>query len=448
VQEADLDVLVRFGFGILKGGVLEAARFGVWSFHHGDERRFRGQPPCFWEMHQGERTMGAILQRITERLDGGTVLWRGTFPVLAHSYRKTRDGAFLGSADFLATCLSRLVSGRTQWVEEPPSTTSAPVMRSPGNLTMLGFLARQGGAYIRHQLGSVFKAPKWTIGTTEGGVESLAQHPFPRVRWVEEQGRSRYLADPFPDPTGLTSIVLVEDFDYEVNRGVISAVDLDGDRRARVVLDPGVHASYPYLFEHDGDIFCTPETYQAGEVRLYRAVSWPEEWERVDTLLSDVEALDPTVFRHQGLWWMTCTIRGRHSDLKLHAFYADDLGGPWRSHALNPIKTSITGSRPAGPPFVHDGALYRPAQDCSASYGGGMTIHRVVVLTPDEFEEEEAFVLSPPHQGPYRDGLHTLAVMNGRLLVDGRRDTFVAARFRREVAARLSRLGKGGSTHD
>jgi hypothetical protein len=77
-----------------------------------------------------------------------------------------------------------------------------------------------------------------------------------------------------------------------------------------------------------------------------------------------------------------------------------------------------------------------------------MTIHRVVVLTPDEFEEEEAFVVSPPQQGPYRDGLHTLAVMNGRLLVDGRRDTFVAARFRREVAARLSRLGKGGSTHD
>src|SRR5207247_10920983 len=34
LRSKNLDVLLRFGFNILHGGVLQAARFGVWSYHH------------------------------------------------------------------------------------------------------------------------------------------------------------------------------------------------------------------------------------------------------------------------------------------------------------------------------------------------------------------------------------------------------------------------------
>ena len=36
VRSQDFDVLVRFGFNILRGEILTSARYGVWSFHHGD----------------------------------------------------------------------------------------------------------------------------------------------------------------------------------------------------------------------------------------------------------------------------------------------------------------------------------------------------------------------------------------------------------------------------
>jgi hypothetical protein len=263
--------------------------------------------------------------------------------------------------------------------------------------------------------------------------------PLDEVVWVEEQGHTRYLADPFPDPTGRTAIVLVEDYDHVSNRGVISAVDLDGDRRARPVLEPGVHASYPYLFEHGGEIYCTPETYQAGEVRLYRAVSWPDRWEQVATLLDRVEALDPTLVRHEGRWWLFCTMRGPFSNLKLHLYHAIDLKGPYRPHDLNPVKTSITGARPAGTPFLKDGVLHRPAQDCSVSYGGSVTVNRVLNLTPSDFDEEEVFSVNPPRWGRYRQGTHTMAGVGESVIVDGRRDVFVISGFRRELTARLWR---------
>ena len=36
VRGFELDVAVRLGFGILRGRALDIARFGVWSYHHGD----------------------------------------------------------------------------------------------------------------------------------------------------------------------------------------------------------------------------------------------------------------------------------------------------------------------------------------------------------------------------------------------------------------------------
>ena len=47
IRAKDLDVLIRFGFNILKGDILRSARYGVWSYHHGDNEFFRGGPPIF-----------------------------------------------------------------------------------------------------------------------------------------------------------------------------------------------------------------------------------------------------------------------------------------------------------------------------------------------------------------------------------------------------------------
>ena len=69
------DVLIRLGFRILRGGILTAAPHGVWSYHHGDNDRYRGGPPGFWEVMEGTPVTGTILQRLTEALDDGQVLY-------------------------------------------------------------------------------------------------------------------------------------------------------------------------------------------------------------------------------------------------------------------------------------------------------------------------------------------------------------------------------------
>ena len=124
--------------------------------------------------------------------------------------------------------------------------------------------------------------------------------------------------------------------------------------------------------------------------------------------MEGVPIIDPTIFQYEGRWWLFGTRADAGDNFKLFGWHADELTGPWRPHSANPLKTDIRSSRPAGPPFVHDGALYRPAQDCSTGYGAAVVVNRVLTLTPDAFEEEIVSRIAPDTGGRYPTGLHTL----------------------------------------
>ena len=138
-----------------------------------------------------------------------------------------------------------------------------------------------------------------------------------------------------------------------------------------------------------------------------------------------IPGVDSTVFEHDNRWWLICTNAGDGRDDKLLVWHADSLFGPWQPHALNPVKIDIRSARPAGTPFMHDGHLYRPAQDCSATYGGRIVINRVTRLTPTAFEEEAYRTIDPVADGQYNRGLHTLSRLGQtQTLVDGKRYRF------------------------
>ena len=73
-----IDMVIRFGLNIIRGSFLEYFPKGVFSFHHGDNRYFRGSPPGFWEVFSDAELSGVIIQRLTNVLDGGNVLGRAS----------------------------------------------------------------------------------------------------------------------------------------------------------------------------------------------------------------------------------------------------------------------------------------------------------------------------------------------------------------------------------
>ena len=69
------DVLIRLGFRILRGKILNISKYGVWSYHHGDNNTNRGGPAGVWEVLEKNHETGVVLQILNEDLDGGFKLY-------------------------------------------------------------------------------------------------------------------------------------------------------------------------------------------------------------------------------------------------------------------------------------------------------------------------------------------------------------------------------------
>ncbi|NEW60684.1 hypothetical protein GSY74_05250, partial [Sulfurovum sp. bin170] len=67
-----LDVLLLVGgYGIIKEPLLTLTPNGILSYHHGDMSKYRGMPPVFWELYNGEKEVGITLQKLSVGLDSG-----------------------------------------------------------------------------------------------------------------------------------------------------------------------------------------------------------------------------------------------------------------------------------------------------------------------------------------------------------------------------------------
>ena len=305
-------------------------------------------------------------------------------------------------------------------------------------LTVAALVRRAAGIasnLVRHE--------DWNVGLIDAPLHAVvASDHLPAITWLPTR-RGRYAADPFGIERDGTLHVFFEDYDLRAARGTIARVEIGSDgavSKPVLVLDPGVHSSYPFLFEHDGRVFLLPETAALGRLVLYEAASFPDDFRPVATLLEGVPAVDASVVEHDGRWWMFATRRDRGANHSLSIWHAPEPLGPWSPHAANPVKIDARSARPGGRPYVVDGVLFRPSQDSSRAYGGRIVINRVDVLTPTAFSEQQVGAIEPPPGTPYRDGLHTLSAAGSRTLVDGNREHLVTATLRHDLTARAARL--------
>lgn len=283
----------------------------------------------------------------------------------------------------------------------------------------------------------------WCVGIVMKPAHAFLSDPRPEpVRWIELFPADGYYADPFPFMADGRLKLLVEGYDYIDCQGFIAQLDPDGpdgEKIRRLALPVRGHLSYPYLIEQDGQLFCIPESHHARRVVLLRAEPFPTGWVEDSVLLADLAGVDATPVHHDGRWWLFCADHDRRDQENLFLFMAATLRGPWRPHPLNPVKTSRRSARPGGKPFVHDGMLYRPAQDCTRTYGGALVLNRVLELTPERFAEEEAVRIEPDPASPYPDGLHHFVPFGEVTVIDAKRERFDLFTARRWLGRELRR---------
>ncbi len=430
IRSYDLDVMIRFGFNIIRGDILNVARHGVWSYHHGDNNAYRGGPALFWEIYEGNPLSGTILQVLTDELDGGKVIYRSFAATIDSIWlSNNREETYWKTTAFVIRCLRRLQRGGGAGLpgEAEPSAYKRKIYRQPANREMSSFLLRAAGRVLRGKWRNLSGSNQWLIGYRSEPSKFLANSETADLGGFTPivPPKKRSFADPFIFHHDGRDYVFIEDLDETTGRGRIAVMTIGDDGRPgppEPALERDYHLSYPFLFAWRGDVYMLPETAATRSLQLFRATRFPYDWELHSEPMRGYPMVDATLHEQDGRWYMFVNVseRGGSLDDELFLFFADTPLGPWQPHPLNPIKSDVRSARPAGRLFRRQGKLIRPAQDCSTSYGAAINLCEVEVLSETDYRERIVERLEPSWR-PGLDGCHTLSFSDRMEFIDGKR---------------------------
>jgi len=224
------------------------------------------------------------------------------------------------------------------------------------------------------------------------GPSPLEMYPVGEINPIMTAGmvtdvKADFVADPFLIREGDKWYLFFEILESTRHKGIIGlAVSEDGLKWEydRVVLEEPFHLSYPMVFRHNGEILMVPESHEDYSVNIYKADNFPYGWKKCHTLLEG-SYVDPTLLRHEGVWYMFVSDR---NDM-LHLFWAADLYGDWLRHPKSPIiKKDFEHARPGGRVISYGGRLIRFTQNCKPLYGWDVRAFIINELTPHSYREE------------------------------------------------------------
>jgi len=428
IRGSDLDVIIQCGSGILRGDILKAAKYGVWSNTFSDTTVIRGGPPGFWETFERLGERGATLRILTEDEDYGIVLYRSLLPCNFSSVNKNNNDCFLRSSLFVPRTLKRLRDeggniffDRITRENEKLQFYNNVLFSAPANFPFFKMFVKHAYRMGTNMIYPKFFRQQWFLLYD---LQDQISTSFWRFKKMIPP-KDRFWADPHVFFRDDIYYIFIEEYLYKTKKAHISLIEMQqsGNYSDPVkVLEEPYHLSYPHVFEHEGILYMIPETRRAKSINLYRCTDFPAGWKHEASLMDSVEAVDSTILFHKNKWWLFTNIaepEGTSPHNELYLFFSDNLlGQNWKSHPMNPVLSDVKRARPAGKIIERRGKLYRPSQCCNPRYGYGMKLNEIVTLTEHDYAEREIAFIEPKWDKRLK-GVHTLCHENRLTMIDG-----------------------------
>ncbi len=408
IKAYKIDVFIRLGFRILRGEILKTAKMGIWSYHHGDNYLYRGGPAVHWEVLKKEREVGSILQILTENLDGGEVLHR-SWSSVEISATRTLNKHFWKTSLFIPRKLEELYERGEGSFFQKINRHNADVFfysnrnyTIPTNIEFLKLFIPFLFDRVLHKFWKIFNFQQWILLYSFSKSNDLSTVGYRYKKLLPP--KDRYWADPFAVYNNDKYYIFFEEVIYQKNleRGHISVAEIDKKGNLLepvVILKQPYHLSYPFIFEHQGDYFMIPESEENSTVQLYKATTFPYEWEFKMNLMENVKAVDSTILYKDNKFWLftsICKIEGGPYSDELFLFSSTNLfSQDWKPHPCNPVVSDVKSARPAGRIFAKGDKLYRPSQDCSFRYGYATILNEIIELNEENYSERKVSAITP-----------------------------------------------------
>lgn len=263
----------------------------------------------------------------------------------------------------------------------------------------------------------------WNIGFVEQSTkELLDKQQLGRVKWMKHKYKDRWFADPFIyKVTDSEIVVFVEEcMITDKPKGILCELHVDRRtmrlRERYVLLELETHLSYPAFIKKDGVTYVYPENGASGSLKMYKYDEQNHKLIEPICILNEAVA-DSTILQENDGYTLIATKTENPLECA-YLYRSSELFGPFQLVETQTVQASRSCARPAGNWITNGGIVYRPAQDCSERYGGGINMMSVESWSP--YSEKIQFPIIP-NGYKYNLGIHTIneSPTGGLLVVDG-----------------------------
>jgi len=257
----------------------------------------------------------------------------------------------------------------------------------------------------------------WTIGFVETRIGDILDGSPLQIRWVDIP-KDCWYADPFIlNVTEEEIELLVEEWSYELERGIISKVVVDRKTnrivRTKHLLQLDTHLSFPAIYRSEEKIYVCPENSQSGGLHLYQ-YNPSEESLTYLRCICQLPLTDAVITDIDGDRSLFSTLSESANGNILHVFRRNPATKQYAPTATLSFDENI--ARNAGHFFEYEGVKYRPAQVCNSAYGQAISL-QTVNKEDDSIVFKEVRRLYSTHNSMV-NGMHTFNIHQGVIVVD------------------------------
>ena len=417
IREKKYDILLRFSSSILKGDILTSSKYGVISFHHGDNKHYRGSPAGFWEVLHRKNSTGFIIQKLTSDLDNGDIFFKGwvqtKFFYLLNQIELYRKSNF-----YLKKTLENIFDEKDTVL--PKSGKPGPIYEIPGMLKQIKYIFTTIGHLIKKYF---VKRYDYKLAYSSSVDKSLQNIKLKIIR----PEKNTFLADPFLFKFNNKLYCFAEEFDKKLKKGkIVSFLISNGQFTQKTIsLEESFHLSFPFIFSYKNQVFLCPDTSAINEIRIYRSIIFPSKWVFEKTLIKNIKATDTMIFEKDNISWLLTNIDRSNTndfshDLSIFYSFESPISDKWEEHILNPISTNSLRSRNAGLINLNDN-FYRVSQKQGFDrYGLDFSINKIENINKERYLEFEDKTLESNLKENLKkyQNIHHLSILDKNIVFD------------------------------
>lgn len=223
-----------------------------------------------------------------------------------------------------------------------------------------------------------------------------------------------WVADPFLFEYRGVTYIFAELYDYRLCRGTIGYSILGKKCNWNQIIVEDFHLSYPCIQVVGDEILIFPESGASKTLYAYRAIDFPNKWEKIPVIRNGVIYGDTTPFIFNNKRYaFTYNVEDSYRLMLLDLDNAVDDMFLTEGNQLE--------KRPAGQILVKDNYILRPAQICVHDYGEGLIFYKGIFNGSDYHEIEYARIYPKDlnfTKSILIDGMHTYNATNKYEIID------------------------------